>query len=117
MGRREVHSLTSSDLDISGQQDSQNDYCLSVGGSQSNCITPMANKLPKASLTAEKQFAVKYPDLDTQNPSQGKEQKDSARSESRDCLRLWIGTSASAVLGPSLAGGWMKQATAERAGT
>lgn len=75
MGRREVHSLTSSDLDISGQQDSQNDYCLSVGGSQSYCITSMANKLPKASLTAEKQFAVKYPDLDTQNPSQGKEQK------------------------------------------
>lgn len=35
----------------------------------------MANKRPKASLTAEKQFAVKYPDLDTQNPSQGKEQK------------------------------------------
>ena len=100
MGRREVHSLTSSDLDISGQQDSQNDYCLSVGGSQSYCITSMAIKLPKASLTAEKQFAVKYPDLDTQNPSQGKEQKDSARSESRDCLRLWIGTSAAPTSGP-----------------
>ncbi len=79
--------------------------------SQSYCITSMANKRPKASLTAEKQFAVKYPDLDTQNPSQGKEQKGFSEIRIQRLSSLRIGTPASAVLGPSKAAERLKQAT------